>query len=1646
MGGIAKMSREIDERIVEMSFDNKEFEENARTSMETLKKLDDSLKMSEGIEGLKNVASAAGNISFAVLESGIDSVSEKFSSMEVVAITIISRLTNAAMDLGKNIANSLYIEPVKSGLEEYETKMDNVQTTMINSGKSIDEVNRTLDNLNLYADKTIYKFMDMTSAVQKFTMSGITDLELVENMVKGIGNASGEAGLKAEQASSVYYMLSQALSQGKMSLYQFRTLEMTGFASSKFRKNLLETAAALGKIRDNLDGTYTGWSDTGEAIEITAENIRNSFGKSSWADAEVLQTVLARYASAETSIALGFEDISEEAYHAAQDIKTFSQMWDTMKEAAQSGWTTSWEIIFGNFEEAKQLWGSVNSVLSAVLDKQSDARNKELQIWKDLGGRSYLIGAMSAGWELLSSTLGAVSEGLSEVSRVPLGGRLYHMSKSLDEFLRKSQLTASELKSLKDVFSSVAKVIRNATSSLKSIGKTIGEAFKEIFPKKSGLVAIQKFNDTAKQISDTISEFANKLKITDGPLEKIKRTASGFFAIFDIGFELIKQVSPYISDVVLRFLPVLSDKILTLSAKFGDFIVKIRDYVKENKIFSTSIEKIIDLYNKLDSNISPITDKIVSLWKSFTSWIESKMIPAFENLGGAFGRFFTNEDGEKMSFLEKTFKVLGTILEIVFKTIGKLMPSIGKLMSFIGDAFIGGTKAFSNFLDQLGNGNVSLAVDTLYKGFASLFGLQIGWTITDFIGDIASAGKSLVDGFVNLIDLIGGLDELKDSIKFENLAKGLKTFAEAIAILAVSFILLSTVDPEKLKSTISVMTAFMVELIVVMKSLLSMTSSGDPTSFLSSIVGSISELSKSVAISQLANGLLKFAGAVAILAIAVSILSKIDTTDLIFGIGAMTLILLELVIVASILSGMKGDFNRIAKGMIELSIAMILMAKAVQSFGSSDLETIVKGLAAFSIVLYAMYKFVSSFEKGKIANMKKLGTGLILLGVAMNLLVKPIKALGEMNIVNLALGLGAFSLILFALFEFLKKMQSAKATKNMVSLGLGLVIMASAMNLMAKAVSSLGSLPIATLLEGLGAIAVLLAEIGIFSKLTKAGDLIGTSAALVIFGAAITVMAIGLKILGSIPVSGIITGMVTLAATLAILGIAATVLAPVIPAMIGLAGAMALVGLSAVLLGTGLTAISVGLASLAVGVTVGLSSLVLLIEAVVASIPIIFEAVGFGIVALVQVIGDSASVIVTSVVQVGKAILQGLIELVPQVGKLISSVLSTALGILLTYGPIFIQTITVILYNLLNSMITLLPKFGEFVVQLVTTLANTLIESAPVLTEMGFQLLISLLTGLRDHIGEIALLALEIIANFVIGIGNGIGLIIDAAFDLVISFINGITEALDDKFPLLMDALGKLGLKIIEKLMDFIADLLKFVVDLGILVSDKVLEWKDKLREKAKEVINGLIQGFKDKVADAVAEVKELGSKIIDGFKSVLGIHSPSRVFKEAAKFTVEGFVGGLGLYGKKAEEASEELGKDTVDAFNSSLGKTGSFISDDSLNPKITPVLDLTKVQNGVSRLSSLFGDQNVGVVANSVNDSSRAISDANGQAAIQKVIDSAMGKYTEAFVNAINNIDLSTNVNVGLEPNSAGLFKIIREENDRNYRATGRNILART
>ena len=1360
------MSREVDERVVSMQFDNKQFETNVATTMSTLDKLEAKLNFKGAGKALDELDASAKNVDLSHMGNAVDTIEVKFSAMSVAAIAAIDRIVNRAFDAGERLVKSLSIDQITAGWSKYADKTTAVQTILAATGESMEYVNEQLSKMNWFTDETSFNFTDMTNNVGKFTSAGV-DLDKAVLAMQGIAAEAALSGQNAQSASRAMYNFSQALGTGSVKVQDWMSIENANMATKEFKETIIETAKELGRV-----------SEAGEILSITSSNysgdefvnfsnFRNTLA-AGWFDSDVLIKSLEKYGGFATKLqeitdatgttatemlryvreyesgttdigkisritGVSVEELSgymetltskeyelgRKAFQAAQEAKTFQEAIDATKDAVSTGWMNTFEKIFGNYEEAKVIWTKLAEDFYDIFASGGEDRNALLDEWNEIyDGRTILIEGLSGAMDRLIDIIGLVKDAFAAVF---------------------PPVTARNL--------------ANITYEFRRL--------------------VESFNIFEKD-GETLTETGRKM-------QNILR---GFFSIFDILKTAISSLWDAIKPLrngVGGLFGVLTDGL----SDAGEWLYAFSQSLKESEGLTTIV-----------NGISNALQKVVDVLKNVFS--------GTKDLLGGFDGIITS---------------LSTKLE-----------PLKNILSSAKDAIADFFKSFDLFQD--------LSFEKLVKnGVLATLGLELAKLIKSLTGVTNDAGgflKGMKSMFGELVDTISGFSS---KVKMDEV----KSIAISIGILSVSLLILSSIEPKKMLSSVSAITMLFTELMAALK---------------------ISEGFKSSGPKKMQSTMLALSVSLLLMASALKIISSIPVDSFQNAIIGITVLIMELVAAESILSNQKGK-NK-ASGFISLALALLILSGALKVIGSMDLADIGKGLLAIGVSLGLFVGFTALLPKDK--KLIGIGSGILLLCTGLIALAGALTILGNLSWESIGKGLLALggSLLIIA-------GAVALLPNNLILIGAGLTVVAIAITILSAGLAILGTMSIESIGKSLLVLAGSLLAISAASILMKGA--IGGAAAITVVSLALSLLIPQLLLLGTMKAGNIASALITLGGALAIIiaaGLAANV---AVPGLLALSGAVALLGVGVLTAGTGLALFATALSTFAVTGPAGIAILILAIKSLIAFIPEFIKALGDGFIAFMEA-------------------------------------MTASLGSIIEFLSSAVQAI-------LTALIQNIPLFVEFLDLLVNTVLAKLIEWTPTIVEAAFTMLLSFLGGMRDNIQEVVETAIDIVINFIEGIASKIDDIVDAGFDLLEAFIEGIEHGINDRMPnLIQDFIGLGG-----------------------------------------ELIAGIAKGLLGGVGKALSAIGSVCASILNKAKSIFDSHSPSKEFEKIGRWNDEGLAQGLLKYSRYAENAASNVGENTMDSLRDSLSNIAEAIdSDIDFSPTITPVLDLSEIQNGAKSINGII------------------------------------------------------------------------------------------
>lgn len=1247
----------VDERVVEMQFKNEDFEKGIRKSLISLKNLKQGLNLDKSAKSLLNLESTANNFSMKNLASSVASISDRFSTMGIIGMTALQNITNSAIATGKTLVSALTIDPVKSGFQEYETQINAVQTILANTeskGTTLDQVNAALDELNHYADMTIYNFTEMTRNIGTFTAAGV-DLDTSVAAIKGIANLAAVSGSNSQQASTAMYQLSQALAAGTVKLQDWNSVVNAGMGGQVFQDALKETARIHGVAIDQMI------KDEGSFRETLSKG---------WLTSDVLTETLAKFTGDlnESQLkTMGYTDeqiasiikMGKTANDAATKVKTVSQLFDTLKEAMQSGWTQSWEYIVGDFEQAKESLTAVSDVLSNIINNSANKRNDLLQdaltsnydkfiktinnagiettVFQDRvkaainenGGDAEVLiqkygtlekairaGAVSS--DLLKKSLGGMSKESLNIDRLlhfkdagddvkniqeALKQLGYDLSKYGTDGLIGSETTAAikafqqakglsvdgivgpdTIKALQDAVGSTDKLKSNVDEMLDDITKkggrdlgieTIGyawkgliriahdvkAAYKDVFPKEFT-------SDDLYGIIQKLHDLSFNLMYNSETSDKLQRSFKGLFAALDIVGTVTGGAVRFGFRTLCDLLKVSDIDILEFTANIGDNIVKLRDAIHNNELYtsalkftSTNLKKGVvflkewttKLYEseEVQNGIKKIQEELGKRVNKLGSYFEigASKLTAFingcrnsDNIGSYFEtgvttitafidrcRSLDKIDLTNIGEVLKDFKdnVLGYFVN-TDKIFDGIEKAIDKFRSIAHDglAFIvGDFDTFSDGLHKLSE----LSWDSAVKGFSNLREI-----IGKFVDTVSSKLPSLDWGpIMAIVGSVGIISVAKQIGKLFKVIKPLKALADSLANGVGGFIKAfnSNLKADALVKRAEAIKTVAEALAILAGSLavIAMVPKDDLTRSLDSMIvmmGLLAALTVALGaankyiadVEAAGKGMKSLAAGVLILALSLKVMESMDIDAAKHNAVLIGMLAGVLLGISSLLSDLsKGPLTNGGKTFLAMSVSIIILVQALKSLATAkgDIDGALGTLAGLMAAMTVMSIFMQ-WSSGKFKSDAS-AKGLLAMAASLYLVVLSMKKLAKMNPDEIRKGLGGIA----GIFTILIVVMAATrlAGKQAKKAGVGILAISASLILIAMSIKMIAGIDNSDIVKGiitLGLVTVLYGVLMGISKLPGGGNSDKIGGMMLKMSAGMLILAAAMKVISTI--------------------------------------------------------------------------------------------------------------------------------------------------------------------------------------------------------------------------------------------------------------------------------------------------------------------------------------------------------------------------------------------------------------------------------------------------------------------------------------------------------------------------------------------------
>ncbi len=1315
------MSSQVERRIVQMVFEAKDFAKGIRQSIDDLGQLKKSFQMDEAQRSLSELEKAT-HVDFSPMSNALDNINNKMSIVGIAAAHMVTKVVDAIVGTASKLADALIVTPIVSGLEEYEIQLNAIQTILANTAKhgtDLADVSGALDELNTYADLTIYNFSQMVDSIGKFTTAGV-DLETSTLAIKGIANIAAISGSTAQQASTAMYQLSQAIGTGSLKLQDWNSVVNAGMGGQIFQDALAETARTYGVNVDYIlekNGSFRaslqeGWISK----EILLDTLAKFTGDLSDAELEALGYTQEQIAA--------IQEQAQMAVDAATKIKTLTGLMDTLNEALGSGWAQTWKLIFGDFNQAQVLWGRVAEFFSEIIAWTSDSRNQLLGDWEDLGGRTKAIDGMFNLLEAGKNIVVAIGEAFREVFDGNILVTMLRLTRLFRDWTERVREGSENLDGFKTIMKAVAsifsiifmvvKAVLKPFGLLQGITSGLGGGFLSMLVTVSE--AIIKFRDMAEETDFFDRVVTSIIEHTKEFVAWIKDLIRQFRDLNIVGrviatilwaFEEIKKIDP--AKVWEGFLDVLR----AIVAPFYLAAMGAR-WLYEEILKLDVVQEVIEWFNNIDLN--KIKQEFIEVRESVKEFIEeikdSDIVKEFTEAISSID--LKAEWGEFIQAAKDGFGWIGTGSEKAKEGISNLLPDL----TFVSDAAkklgAGLKEAFSGLWDYITGSDTEMDYDRLFKfinaGLAGGFILALRqlaemFSLDTIFGD-TDIGEAIVEDLEGISNVLNGMAlNLK--------ADALKNVALAIALLAGSIFLLSAIDSKKLTEASLAVGALTITL-------------GATTKFFSGLdikgatAGTIAVLGIALAL-----------GLVALAIKPVSEIEPQKLTDAVEALGAALIGLVTAVITINRLAGNEAKVLAIIVTMYGLSKALKSLAGTIETMGKMEPEVLVQGGIAVGLILGALTGMALAMSKFGGSDTQKLGVNLIALAAGIFLLSFSIEKIGEMDINTLVKGMVAIGSIMYGFTLFSQTVQP----KGMIEAALAIGIIAGSILIMYEAIKKMATLGVEEYLIGMAAIGGALLLIVLITNAMGPQSL-AAAGAIAIMAGAMVLLSYAFTAMAELSWADIAKGAAIIGGFLLILLVAGYLMAPIVPVLIGLGIALGLIGLGALAFGLGIFLAAAGLVALA-GSAVGIA-------------------------AAIRIVGAA------------------IIDVLPGLADAFANAVINFVIVLAERGPELMTAFQGLIVGMLESITSpeFLPKIFGFVLGFITAMIDEFEKSGIVdkVITAGWNILLSIIKGVEDNIQEVVDAGLGVIEEFIAGMETGIPPLMVQASKTLITIMETLEE------------------------------------------------------------------------------------------------------------------------------------------------------------------------------------------------------------------------------------------------------------------------------
>ena len=1608
----------IDKRIVQMKFDNAQFERGISQTMQSL----------NGLE--KSINSMSGARNFTGLQEAIDNINNKFSFMGTVADQVIRRITDQIFNLSTAMAKQFTVTPVLEGFNTYEQKINATQQIMNSASVSQETAISYLKDLNKYSDLTIYRLSDMTQSLGKFTAAGV-ELDKAATAIKGLGNVAAVSGASTMDFSRAIYNVSQTLGMGHMLARDWMSIENANMATKEFKEQLIAVAKEIGTL--NKEGKVVNPLQKFDE-EVTFKNVRDSLS-SGWLTSDVLIGTLEKYADTTN-------EIGNKAFEAATRVKTFHQLLETLGDSIGTAWSRVFSSIIGDYEDAAVVWTAISNELTKIFEGPVDLLGSKLKTWNELGGRASLIDGLANSIKALHIVLSPIGEAFKSAFPDNMITSLLVMSNNVKSFGKNAINSAL----------GAAREFRNfGTGPLKLVSDMAKGLFDfirlNIAVIKDTFYILSPLSELLKVLAQTVVRLLSKTGLLSSSLEDWYTKSSSMRNVV----EKLHDAVQFLVDKIIDLSGILSAVLAPIINFISSSIISVKEFISTMANTKDIVKAWDEMFSKFkEMSGSDILDKIGELG----SRAIGKLREAVENACNYVKLLFDVIFNAKIPDDAISQPLVDGIGGALLKAAEKASAAWEKLKGIYSEILDG----FINFMSKVKPSDIAMfttSIGTLFMGgglMAAAKGLKnFPFPITNFF---KGAGDNLKSVTKRITDILDGIKQGVDRFKKGETIKNIKSIATSIAILAGALYVIAQIPAGKLTDAVGSILLLMGSLATVATAM--KQGIGD-TGFSS----------------NLAKTLLGMASSVLILSIALKKIGSIDSDKLLGSVEALSLIMLEMAAIAIAFDKQNiANMPKVSGMMIGMATAILMISGALSLLSLLNPDKLSKAVESVALLMGEMtMACVAVSNYGDTKRMLGAGAAIIMLAFAIQMISVPLAALALIQYEQLENSLStltkAMAMIILALLSIVEISKKNSVGKTAGAAGI-IIMLALALQMLTVPIIALSLIPFKRMGDALlvltGAMIVLIGALQAVVQIGGQGGLAkaaGAAGVLMMLAIALQMMAVPIMMLSAINFESMMASLLGLAIAFSLLLVAMVAIQNIGTAgAAGAAGVLMLLAIAVALMVPPIMALAqipfsalmgslLGIA-VALGILIGAMAIIGTASALfiaggaILSGTLILLAVAFGLVAkstldlgkgfaliaagmaalaaiapmadiAMQTLGNAIKTVIISVTSVIGVIAEGLVKgfvtMIENLGMM---------------APQLIGAVMKIIVELVRQLHDTLPMIVQLALETMSMILEHLVEFIPRIVGLAMQLITDLLTALAAHAQDFAEKGIELITNFIEGISAKLPDLIQAANDLIISFINGLADgirnnaeevkaAIDNLCGAILDAFKTFfgihspskvmedqGIYLIQGLTNgvssFGSDAVTAVTNVGtniwnginntlsnsmaigkdflssitsgirLMIGDAVsaVAWAgrkiyDTMSNAVGNAVSiganfmiGLKNGLSSHLGDVLNKVRELGGNIVAKFKEMLGIHSPSRVMAEQGMYIDLGVAKGIDDNANAVRSSVISLGKETMKAMQEALYN----LVDEDEQPVIRPVLDLSDVKKSARHIGAIFGD----------------------------------------------------------------------------------------